>query len=100
MTNFDDGNISKGGGALDAGETGETAGGFEALVPWEVVFSEGLPSGGGTVAVSAVLVNSNGQNASNQALPPYASAEEPGVGELVISEVATLTFDAQGEVAR
>jgi alkaline phosphatase len=100
ITNFDDGNISKDGPALDAGATGETEGGFEALVPWSTIFKEGLPSGGTTIAVAAILVNSNGQNASNQALPPYAVADEPGVGTMTLTDVATLTVDQSGEESK
>ena len=46
----------------------------------------------------AVLVNESGQNASNQALPAYASSAEPGVEAMVLTEVATLSVDETGAV--
>jgi alkaline phosphatase len=96
ITNFDDGNLAKGGPAADAGSTGSSEGGFEALVPWSTLYGDSLPSEPWTVAVSAILVNTNGENASNQALPSYASGAEPGVQTIEIFEVATVTVDATG----
>jgi hypothetical protein len=48
------------------------------------------------VAVSAILVNTTGENASNQALPSYASGSEPGVQTIEIVDVATVTVDPTG----
>lgn len=96
VSNFDDGNIANGAAAVDAGATGLTENGFEALVPWSSVFRTGIPSAGTTVALSVVLVNSSGDYASNQALPPLISADEPGAGTLSLSQVVMLTVDGSG----
>jgi hypothetical protein len=39
-----------------------------------------------------------GLRSSDQALPPYAENEEPGVNAMTITQVATMTVDETGEV--
>ncbi|GDX79695.1 hypothetical protein LBMAG42_15060 [Deltaproteobacteria bacterium] len=96
VSNFDDGNVANGAAASDAGATGLTENGFEALIPWSSVFPTGLPAAGTTVAVSVVLVNNAGDYASNQALPPLAVADEPGAGTVSLAQVVTLAVDGLG----
>lgn len=98
VSNFDDGNVANGVGAVDAGATGLTENGFEALVPWASVFPAGIPAAGTTLAVSVILVNSAGDYASNQALPPLSAADEPGAGTMSLVQVVTLTVDGLGSL--
>ncbi|MSQ04008.1 MAG: alkaline phosphatase [Myxococcales bacterium] len=93
---FDDGNVSVGGPAPDAGATGLTENGFEGLIPWGELGPPALEGGGTTIAVAVVLVNYGGDWASNQALPPLAEETEPGAGAIVLSRVVTLEVDGLG----
>jgi alkaline phosphatase len=96
VLNFDDGNESLWDDpAPDALGTGLTVDGVEALLPWDSLLPGGLTSST-TVAVAAVLVNTDGTWISNQALPPYADGTEAGSGTAtVIAEVA-LDIGADG----
>lgn len=93
---FDDGNVSVGGPAPDAGATGLTENGFEGLFPWGELGPNTLDGGGTTIAVAVVLVNYGGDWASNQALPSLAAEAEPGAGEIVLSQVVILEVDGLG----
>lgn len=94
----DDGNVALGGAAPDAAATGLTEGGMEILVPWDSLYPTGLPAAGLEIALVAVLVDSEGDWASNQALPPLASADEPGADGATLASVATVEVDATGNV--
>ena len=86
---FEDGNVSEWDAvAPDAGATGATVGGAEAVIPWDSVLSGGISSSR-TIAVFAILLNSDGTGISNQALPPLAESAEPGSGTArIVGEVA------------
>jgi hypothetical protein len=91
---YDDGNVSAFGvAARDAGATGATEGGFEALLPWSSVWPDGLPTEGQTIAVLAAIVSTDGTYASNQALPPYSA---PTPSAVSVQSVVTLTVDGDG----
>lgn len=95
--NLDDGNIAiDGEAAADAGTTGATEHGMEALLPWGSVWPDGLPVEGQTLAVFALLVNTTGSYASNQALPPLAEDLAPGSEPVPIDAVVVLEVDADG----
>ncbi len=96
VSNFDDGNIALGAAAGDAGATGLTEHGFEALIYWSSVFPDGIPSTGASVALVVVLLNSTGDYASNQALPPLASSAEPGASAMAVQAVVLLEVDSAG----
>ena len=96
MSNFDDGNVALSDPAVDAGATGETENGYEMLLPWYSAFRTGMPAEGATIAVAVVMVNENGDFASNQALPPLADEAEVGRDTLRIVQVAVLTVDGAG----
>jgi alkaline phosphatase len=70
--------------------------GFEAFVPWRVLFPDldgGVPAGT-RIAVVAVLVNDDGTDISNQTLPPLpADAEPPGASPLALPGVVELPVD-------
>ena len=68
------------------------------MVPWNSLFPDGLPAKGTTFAVTTIMVNATGDNASNQALPSYESSEAPGTEPMVIRDVATQTVDGTGSV--
>ena len=68
------------------------------LVPWPSLYADGLPGKGTAIAVTTIMVNETGQNASNQALPAYENSDEPGVEPVLISDVATLNVDGTGAV--
>ncbi len=96
ITAFDDGNVSVGGPAPDAGATGLTENGFEGMIPWGELGPNALDGGGTTIAVAVVLVNYGGDWASNQALPPLAVETEPGAGAIVLSQVVIFGVDGLG----
>jgi len=96
---FDDGNLARfGDPAADAGVTGATLGGVEALLPWRSLYDGGL-SGPASLAVAAVLVNSDGDWISNQALPPFADGTEPGDGTARVVAAVAIEVDAWGGVS-
>jgi hypothetical protein len=95
-SNFDDGNVADGTMAPDAGATGLTENGFETIIWWDDVFPAGLPATGTSVAVAVVLLNSTGEYASNQALPPFLDAAEPAEAAWSVASVAVLPVDATG----
>lgn len=92
----DDGNVARDGAAPDAGATGTTLGGMEAVLPWESVFPDGLPADGTAIALAAVLVNTDGTWISNQVLPPLAEDQAPEDGALELSAVVALEVGADG----
>jgi hypothetical protein len=96
LSNFDDGNLANGGVAVDAGATGATANGWEIRIPWESVYPSGIPAAGTTVGMVAVLADDDGSYASNQALPPLASATEPGESTVLLESAVVLTVDGTG----
>lgn len=96
VINFEDGNLAYHGAAADAGATGATLGGMEILLPWDSLFPDGLPPEGSDIALWATLVNTMGEEASNQALPPYADGTAPSATEMPVSSVVLLTIDADG----
>ncbi len=97
IVNLDYGNVAiEGDEAVDAGATGLTENGLEAMLWWSSTYPDGLPAEGLTIAVVAVLVNSDGTWASNQALPPLATADEPGEDAIPIVSAALITVDADG----
>ena len=99
IVNFDDGNVDVSAvEALDAGPTGETEHGMEALLPWSSVWPDGLPAEGQTIGVLALIVGSDGGYASNQALPPLPSGDEPGLSSVTVSAVLQLTVDSDGVI--
>ncbi|MFZ5478055.1 MAG: alkaline phosphatase, partial [Myxococcota bacterium] len=99
VTAFDDGNLARYGlAADDAGATGTTEGGWEIWIPWDSVYPSGLPAGGTDVALVALLVNTDGSWASNQALPPLATSDEPGEDTVTVEQVVAVGVDAGGLV--
>lgn len=97
IVNFDDGNVAiEGEAAPDAGATGLTEHGMEVLFPWTSLWPDGLPSEGQSIAVVALLVNGTASWASNQALPPLSSEDEPADGPIPIDAVVLLEVDADG----
>lgn len=95
--NFDDGNVAiNDEAAEDAGATGLTEGGFEAWVPWDSIYPDGMPGVGFEIAAFAVIVEESGEDISNQTLPPLPDDAAPGSGTLNIESVAVLTVDADG----
>jgi alkaline phosphatase len=69
------------GAPINFGERTRTAGtpvdptpgeGFEAQVTWSTLYGADEPPPGARIGVAAILVNSDGGYASNQALPPFA----------------------------
>ncbi len=99
ILNYDDGNIDVSGvEALDAGPTGETENGLEALLPWSSVWPDGLPHEGQTIGVLALIVGSDGGFASNQALPPLQTGDEPGLSSVKVTAVLQLMVDSDGVI--
>lgn len=95
ILNYDDGNVSVNDVAgTDAGPTGGTEHGLEALLPWESVWPEGLPPDGQTIAVFATIVYTDGTYPSNQALPPFSV--QPMDGEVRVEAVVRLQVDGTG----
>ncbi len=95
--NVDDGNVAVGGvEALDAGATGTTEGGLEFWVPWDAIYPDGLPGLASQVAVVAVLVNTTGEYASDQALPPLAAAPSSGAAPIAITSALVMDLDDLG----
>lgn len=92
--NFDSGNLSLfDAAAPDAGAADE---GFEAQIPWVSLYGTATPGVERRIAVVALLVNDVGAYISNQALPPLASADEPGAGTAVLPAEVELVVDATG----
>jgi alkaline phosphatase len=98
ISNYDDGNIAEGTTARDADGAGLTENGWEMLLPWTSLWSGGVPATGASLAVWVELVNENGNHASNQALPPFASGDEPGEGAAPIDSVVAFDVDASGAI--
>ncbi len=97
IVSFDDGNVAfDDATAPDAAGTGQTTGGLEARLPWTSLAPQGLPADGTTIAVFVVMTDTTGQRVSNQALPPFAAADEPDVTAIPVSSVVLLAVDAAG----
>lgn len=96
LINLDFGRLAQGAPAPLAGPTGvASGGGLEAFVPWSALYPAGL-SGPATLAVVVTLTDSAGETASNQALPPYASAEAPAGRPGPLQAAAVIAVDAAG----
>jgi alkaline phosphatase len=70
--------------------------GFEALVPWSVLFPtlDGAVPAGTRIAIVAVLVNDDGTHISNQSLPPLPEdAVEPGSNTMPLPGVIEFPVD-------
>ncbi len=97
VTAFDDGNLDRWGETPeDIAPTGTTQGGLEVLIPWYRIYADGLPATGIEVAVVVVLTDRSGTLASNQALPPLATATAPGSAAIPISSVVRIDVDVDG----
>ena len=62
--------------------------GLEISIPWTSLY-DGAPPAGTTLAIAAVLVNSDGGYLSNQALPPFVDADPTGRDVVPLPGVAT-----------
>lgn len=74
--------------------------GFEVFVPWDRLYPElaGRVPTRATVAVAAVMVNSDGGFTSNQALPPFAAGTtNPGRARTPLPGYAVFQVDADGD---
>jgi hypothetical protein len=74
--------------------------GFEAFVPWDVLFPDldGAVPPGTRIAVVAVLVSDDGTDISNQTLPALpADAAPPGANPLALPGVVELLVDADDD---
>jgi hypothetical protein len=98
ISNYDDGNVAEGAAARDAGATGLTENGVEIVIPWDQLYSTGIPGAGATLAVWVELVNEVGDYASNQALPPFSAADEPAGDAAPIDSVVAFSIDASGNL--
>jgi alkaline phosphatase len=71
--------------------------GMEVFVPWSALYPGGVPVGA-SVAVAAVLVNSDGGYTSNQALPAFpAGTENPGREVTPLPGVVIYELDSDGD---
>lgn len=95
-SNYDDGNLSGESPAPDAAAMGLTENGWEILLPWFAIYPAGLPPEGLTVALAVTLASTDGSYASNQALPPLSSADEPGASPTLIEAAVVLSVDGAG----
>lgn len=96
VSNYDDGNVAIDSvAAPDAGAAGETENGYEIQVPWLVFYPEGMPADGLSIAVAAVICNTDCTIASNQALPPFDDST-PSEGSIPITSVVRLDVDSSG----
>ncbi len=70
--------------------------GFEALIPWRVLYPAlaGKVPKGATIGISVVLVNDDGGYTSNQALPPFTDAENPGRAVTALPGVVRFKIDS------
>jgi alkaline phosphatase len=95
-TNFGEGVRTRGGPT-----TSQANEGFEVYVPWDQIYPDllGMVPVGGTVAIAAVLVNSDGGYLSNQALPPFAAtqAANPGSTATALPGVVSFGIDQNGD---
>jgi hypothetical protein len=96
-SDYDDGNLADHGlAAVDAAATGTTSGGWEIQLPWDSVYPAGLPTGGLTIGIVAVLANDDGTYASNQALPSLPTSDEPGTAPVLLQSAVVLQVDGAG----
>jgi hypothetical protein len=76
--------------------------GFESYLRWTTLFpnqAAGIPQGA-RLALTVLLVNSDGSYHSNQLLPPFASDyNDPGESSLQIPAVVVIELDADGDGA-
>jgi len=74
--------------------------GVETLVPWSRLYPDltnAVPANA-TIAVAAVLVNSDGGYTSNQALPPFSpGTENPGRVEVALPGAVVFQIDSNGD---
>jgi hypothetical protein len=75
--------------------------GLEAFIRWPALYPEiaggGIPAGA-RVAVTVLLVNSDGSYISNQALPAFdAGSENPGTASVRIPGVVSLALDGDSD---
>jgi hypothetical protein len=95
--NFDDGNVALWEEpAPDAAAKGTTVHGVEMMLPWEELYPDGLPAGGAELALAVILVNDDGSYTSNQAFPPYLTADTPGPNPAPIERVVWVELDGTG----
>jgi alkaline phosphatase len=95
--NFDDGNVARNNAAApDAGAAGTTEGGWEMLVPWVSLWTDGVPTTGLNVAVAVILTDESGSTISNQGLPSLSSSTAVHHGQLTLDAAVALDVDAMG----
>ncbi len=94
--NYDDGNVADGTPAPDAGATGASIHGMEALLPFSELWPEGIPEAGASMAVMVTLSSVTGSSFSNQALPPQdVRGPEDSV---VVTRVVSFEVAADGQL--
>jgi alkaline phosphatase len=74
-------------------------GGFEAFIAWSELFPAlgGSVPPGTTIAIAAVLVNSDGGYTSNQALPPFPEPIEAGRDPIALPGVVLFAVDSDAD---
>jgi hypothetical protein len=94
--NYDDGNVADGAAAPDAGPTGTSTNGMEALLLFSELWPGGIPEAGASMALMVTLSSITGSTFSNQALPPQ-DVRGPD-GSVVVTRVVSFTVGADGQL--
>jgi hypothetical protein len=73
--------------------------GMDVFIPWASLYPQGktpVPAGA-TLAIAVVLASADGTTLSNQALPPYPTADSPGAQLTPLPGVVVFRVDANGD---
>lgn len=75
--------------------------GYEVFIPWEQIYPAlgGMVPVNSTIALAAILVNSDGGYMSNQSLPPFAATQttNPGSAHTALPGVVSFVVDSNGD---